>query len=279
MKSLLLWFPVRIFGGALFIFLLWQFWVFLQPRPRLFSTLEANAVEKAVDVAVDQLAGRVAGPTRFGVAHILNDPRDQVTTSIRLSLAKVDGWQLTEGSVIHRFLSDVTEAIGQATSVEEIIRAGQKVDMDVVVAGRVLAVDATNGVGRAVLQLYAYDTRSGEWLLREDFSAEWRPNFAQRTAIGMRGLTTKMRFVLWLGVVVLLPWVTAFATQWALARKSNFSSLLVVSGYTLIGLLLALMLARPAAGETIPAWPMIGAFLFSTIYNYWACERVAQRSR
>ncbi len=279
MKSLLLWFPVRVFGGVLFIFLLWQFWVFLQPRPRALSTLEANAVERAVDLAVARLEPAVPGPARFGVAHILNDPRDQVTTLVRMALLRHEGWTVNEGSVIQRFLSDVTEALSQATSLEEIVRAGQKVDMDVVIAGRVLAVDATNGVGRAVLQLYAYDTRAGAWLLKDDFTADWKPNVAQRTAIGLRGLSGLARLALWLGVVLVFPWVTAFATHWALDRKTNLSSLLVVSGYTLVGLLFALVLVRPALGQGLPGWPLIGAFLFGTIYNYWACERIAERAR
>lgn len=279
MNRWFLMFPVKVLGGLLMLVLAWQFWVFLQPRPRVLTPEEANAVQLLARDVGDRLAVQVQGPARFGVAHFIGDERDALTDAVREELATRAGWTVEQGSIIEKFLEDIGRAIARATSIEEIVQAGQKVELDVLVAGRVLALETTNGAGRAVAQVYAYDLRPGAWVVRETLTAAWTPNALQQAGRRMQQASPMARLAIWIAVVVLLPWLTAFATHRALERKSNFSSFVVLGSYTLAGVALAMALTGFAVQGGGAAARLLFALVLCALYNYWACERIADRAR
>ncbi|MFH0909594.1 MAG: hypothetical protein V1929_12610 [bacterium] len=276
MKWFRLGLPFRIFGLLFLCFLIWQVAVFVKPRPRPFTPPEIRAVELACDKAASALTTNLNIPSRFGVAHFIGDPYDNVTESMRVSLAGHPGWTVEKGSVIEKFLEDVMKAAGGATSLEEITKAGQRVELDVIVAGRVLSVDTSNGTSRASIQVLAYDTRPSQWLTRDTFEATWKPTFVEKTLDGVRQSSPLTRLLIWLAFVALLPWATAFATQWALERKSNFTSFIVVSAYTVIDLAAALALTGFSVAGGGPWLKFLTAFAVAAGYNFWACERIAE---
>lgn len=279
MNRWFLMFPVKLLGSLLVLILAWQFWVFLQPRPRLLTPEEANAVQVAARNLGDRLAAQVRGPARFGVAHFIGDERDEVTAAVRAELATRPGWTVEKSSIIERFLEDIGRAVARATSLEEVVQAGQKVELDVLVAGRVLALETTNGAGRAVAQVYAYDLRPGAWVVRETLTGTWTPNAIQQAGRRMQQTSPLARAAIWLAAVALLPWLTAFATHRALERKSNASSFAVLSLYTIVGLALALALSGFDVQGGGAAVKLLFAFIVCAAYNFWACERIAERAR
>ncbi len=277
LRWMLLLLPVRLLLGATLIFMLWQAWVFVRPRPRVYTAAEVNAVMAACQQAAARMALTNAAPARFAVAHFRDDPNDFVTESMREALAARPGWSVVAGSPINRFLEDVSRAIGEATSLDEIVHAGRRVELDVIVAGRVLAVEGTNDTARAVLRIYAYDTRPGVWLLRDTVSAEWSPTVMEKLSLRMAALRWRSRFLIWLIPVLALPWLTLFGTRWALTRRSNLASALLLGGYTIAGLVLGVALRLFASAGGV-SWPRF--FLFFVIcgaYNFWTCERIAER--
>ena len=265
------------------IFILWQAWVFWRPRPRSYSESERAALREVYALFVEVLAGGMAGsegadgPVRFGVAHFVGDPSDQVTKSVRSVLAVRDDWTVEESSVIQKFLGDVSKAVAKATSLDELVHAGRRVELDVIVAGRVVEIKEEAGVARAELDLCAYDVRSGRWLHRDKLAASCRAAGKGATSRGMKRLAWPFRLLLWLLFAGLLPWVTPFATRWAIERKSNLASFALVTGYTAVDLLLAMALSGFSIVGTGHGFLLLGAFLLCAGYNYWVCERMAGR--
>ncbi len=260
------------------LFLAWQAVVFLRPRPRPYLLEEARAVEAAVEAGIAALRERLPGTTRLGVVHLLDDPQDTATEALRHGLTEVPGWSVPEGSVIRRFLGGVGSAVMNATSLDEVASAGRRVDLDVVLAGRLADVSATNGTGRATLHLYAYDTRPGDWVLRERFEAQWRPHLGQRAvqqaANTVAKVSPRARLLLWLGFTLLLPWGTPFVTRWGVAQGSNRASALVVAGYALLSAVAAALLSLPSGGAQ--GGRLLAAALLGGVYSFWACERIAR---
>ena len=97
------------------------------------------------------------------MAHLVNDPGDALTAGLRAAIAEVPPWSVEENPVILKFLADVTHAMKQATSLDEILHAGRRVELDLLVVGRVLDVRESDGAGEARLEVDAYDLRRGEW--------------------------------------------------------------------------------------------------------------------
>lgn len=270
---------MKVLLGILAAFFAWQTFMFLRPRPRVFAPDEVQALSAAAKSAADRLAPEIGPQARIGVAHLGNDPLDTATTVLKTALTDRPGWRIEEHSIFQKFLTDVGRAVSQATSLEEIVRAGQKVDLDVIVAGKVVDVATTDGTTRASLELTAYDTRKGAVALRDTFTAEWRPTVLTRLARTFEGVGPLWRFVIWLGAVLALPWLTRTATVAAAGRKSNLASFLLVLVYTVLGLLLAALMTGfqlLGGGQWLR---FFGALIFCAGYSFWACERIAAAER
>ncbi len=158
---------IKVVLAVLAVFFGWQVFIFLRPRPPVYSPDDMEALTAAARQAAERLAPKIGPQARIGVAHLGGDPLDTATTALKTALASRSGWRVEEHSIVQKFLVDVSRAVSQATSIEEVLRAGQKVDLDVIVAGRVLAVASTNGATHAALELTAYDTRKGAVVLRD----------------------------------------------------------------------------------------------------------------
>lgn len=275
-----LFFPIRLALAALLILLAWHAWVFFRPRPAPLGTAELGAARNAARAAAQTIRETApAGAMRIGVAHLANDPTDAVTELLKTELRRLPGTTVEDHSPIQRFLGDVSRAIREATSLDELLHAARRVDLDVVVGGRVLQTEALDpGQGKALLQVLAYDCRTGGWLTRDTFAGTWQPGLGERVSDRVLGMGRIARLLFWVGVVVALPWATFWGTRWALERRSNLASFLVILAYTGAGLLLAVALSGFALKGGADWGRFFGAFLFCALYNYWACERIALKT-
>ena len=272
-------------------FVLWQAWVFLRPAPRPYSAAEQAAIRNLCGQACNRIERVLAArgetdgqeqggthsdaPLVFGVAHFLNDPSDGFTAIMRDVIAGRDAWRVEEMSVIQKFLSDVTAAVMNATSLDEIVHAGRRVGLDVVVAGKVVGTGETGGEGFAEAMFVVYDVRGGQVLFREVLSATWRPSAAARVSRGLRQVHPLLRLLAWLALVFMLPLLTPFATHWAVGRKSNFASFALLAAYTIADLFLALLFSGFRLEGPPRAVLLCLAVAACGLYNYRVCERIA----
>ncbi len=288
MRWLLFKLPLRIVAFTVIGFFVWQAVVFLRPRPADF----VPAGVKALDVAFNQFIHGIvtekdkinesdrSTPFKVGVAHLINDPRDTATATLRARLRAHPRFDVHEGSVLKKFFADITTAIAEATSLEEIIQAGQRVDLDLVLAGRIIEVtsfDANRAAAK--VELMAWDTHRGTLLLRQTVQGQWEPHWSRRFEHQLRSRPFYQRLLLWLCLVLAMPWITAFATHRVLERKNNAISFALIMSYTLFGTALAIMLNATEAGAPGFWWQTLLALVAAALYSFWACEAIARRAR
>jgi hypothetical protein len=268
------WVPI-----ALALFMAWQLWVFCSPKPLPYTEGHKRAIREACREIERRVAAREQGALRLGVMHFSGDNQDAVTDAVREALDRHAHWQVVEGSPINKFFVDVTRAVANASSLDEIIHAGRAVQMDAIVAGRVLSVTESNQVARAQLKVWVVDTRTRQWLLNDVIEGTWRPNLLTRATWAVQAWDWRGRMALWLGFVLLLPWLTPFGTRWAIERKSNAVSFGLLTLYTLLDLLLAVALAGFIVAGGWDWTKFFGALLLCGAYNFWVCERIAVREK
>lgn len=274
--------PAKVLFVLLVGFTVWQGWVFLRPSPREYSEAENAAIDKLCRYACERIQQGLAvsstnqEPRTVGVAHFLGDPTDGFTEIMRDAVASTPGWRLEETSIIQRFLADVSGAVKDATSLDEIVHAGRRVRLDVVIAGRVLQTNEEGEQSSAEAAFIAHDVRRGETVLDETLGATWRPSIGSKVREAVQDTNPLVRILVWLATVLLLPIVTPFCTHWAVAKKSNWASFGVLALYTSTGLFLGLLLTGVRVEGSLRAALLCVAVLLLSVYNFWTCERIAR---
>ena len=84
------------------------------------------------------------------------------------------------------------------------------------------------------------------------------------------------RALVWLGIVLVLPWATFFLTTAVSRRESNGAGVALVAGYTLVDVALLLWLVGVPAGAFLVCLAVLGALVALT-YNLLVCDWVAER--
>lgn len=84
--------------------------------------------------------------------------------------------------------------------------------------------------------------------------------------------------LVWIGFVAVLPWATFFIPARVVRADSNVASALMLAGYLATDIVFALYLTGGRVGGTFQAAILILGFLSAAVYNFLACEFVADRA-
>ncbi|GEM_PF-1253261 len=260
------------------IFLTWQIFVFIRPAPRQLTYAEVGAVKNAAEAFTAELATFVepGTPKRIGLAHLINDGSGQASEALRLSLEAQPKWEVDPRSIPQAIVSDIFGSVLNASSLEQLTRAGDRVALDLLIAGKVVEVVPTVGdTARSKLELAAYDTVTGTLVLRRQFSATWEPSVLKKIQHEITAAPLWQRSLVWIGAILLLPWITPSLTHWAHGKKNNAASSALLAIYGGLAILLAgFLMGFQLTGAT--DWLILaGALILSTAWSYWSCERIA----
>ena len=88
-----------------------------------------------------------------------------------------------------------------------------------------------------------------------------------------------IKYVLvWLGIVLALPWATFFVTPWVMSTESNAAAALMLLGYVLADVIVAFVLIGGVRGHSVLDWfVLLLGFLSAGVYNFKVCEFQAIR--
>ncbi len=85
------------------------------------------------------------------------------------------------------------------------------------------------------------------------------------------------RFLLWCAAVAALPWLTGFATHAAVEKKSNWASVVLLTGYTAVNTVLYFCIFAFQAPAGTWLWLFLCVLALTAVYDYRACERIASK--
>ncbi len=270
--------PIRTLMTLATVFIVWQAVVFMRSDPRPpYVESEVRAIEaaaRALRARLEQAAP--ASHARIGVARFVNDPFDTVTDTVRSVLAEDMRWQVADKSIIRQFLGDISKTLLDATSLDEVANAARRVELDLLAIGRAHEVGATASGAVASMEVVVYDVRAGEILLRETFSGMGPSGANIRSGLvdGDFRLAGWMRLLLWLGFVLLLPWVTWFLPQAAVERKSNGASFALLVFYTAADLFVGYALVGFRIVGVFSGLLLLACLVGCAAYNYRAAQRI-----
>lgn len=271
-------FPVRLVSLIVILLLIavpaWQ--LFRTAPAPLFTPGEERALQKAAHALVTELQElRTDASLRIAVVPLAKDPHGQATTGLVNALARHKGWQLEESSRFRQLATEVTAALSDWTTVERLARAAAPDGVDLLISGKVLDVTGGDQLARARIEFQVYDWKRGQWLVRREFTGEWRPSLLERTQTWLASIPRPFVWAAWALIVLVLPWLTTPLTRAAVRRRSNLASFALVLGHTVVALLLAGLLLRFGL-QGLLDWALFLALLLGCAgYAWWACEKQA----
>lgn len=90
--------------------------------------------------------------------------------------------------------------------------------------------------------------------------------------------TVVKRAAVWVGFVLAFPWATFFVTQWIVRKESNRAAAMMLVGYGVADLAVAMWLAGGVRGHDGLTWAvLLLGLLCAAVYNLKVCEYLATR--
>lgn len=83
--------------------------------------------------------------------------------------------------------------------------------------------------------------------------------------------------LVWLGLVLVLPWSTFLITGWVVKRESNVAAGLLIAGLTAIDAVFAFYLADWSVQGALSWMVLLLGFLTAGAYNFLVCDFQAAR--
>lgn len=275
-------FSAKFFFLLMLLYLVWQFFVMLRPRPVLWNTLELAAIQLAVEDCLSGLEESIPAQARIGVARLRHDPNGQACQILREAILRRESWSVYHGSVIRKFLSDVCRVVLEATSLDELIHSGRYVELDILVIGKVLDVrweriekDPPVSQASAILQLRVLSLQEGRDLFNGKISAVKETEVLDARQRG--AWHPVISWAIWVFFVLLLPWLGRPLLVWVLEKKSNWSSLLLLGIYSALDLLAVFFLLNMRAGGCWRSFAVALLLFCCMAYNTIVCESIGKR--
>ena len=88
-----------------------------------------------------------------------------------------------------------------------------------------------------------------------------------------------IKYVLaWLGFVIVLPWALFFVPGWVVKKESNLAAGLMLAGYLVLDIAVALLLVGNLSGRGTLTWiVLLLGFATAAVYNFLVCDYQADR--
>ena len=95
----------------------------------------------------------------------------------------------------------------------------------------------------------------------------------------LESIWVTLKYVLaWLGFVLVLPWATFFVTSWVVSKDSNGAAALMLVGYAMADIWVAVWLIGGVSGHNALTWAvLLLGVLSAAVYNFKVCELQAER--
>ena len=94
----------------------------------------------------------------------------------------------------------------------------------------------------------------------------------------LRTIWSVMKGVLvWLGLVLVLPWASFMLNRWVIQRESNTAAGLLLLGLTAVNALFAFYLVGWDVGGALSWMVLLLGFLCAGVYNFLVCDFQAAR--
>ena len=272
---------LSVFRPRLHRFALWGLGAYLVAQVGMYFAgpasewheAEKRAAAVAGEAAAAEMARRFPDSGRISLSPVLRDPHRAATDAWAEAMRDRDR-EVKVGLAIQAFASDLLWAAVTSDSPRDLLQAGRRVKLDLVLGGRLTERVHSNGVADVTLQWAALDPRGTNTFQRGSVTGHWPP--PGRTATGPKRWPLQWSLALRMFLLALGIGLTVVGTLPLMDRtieaKSNLASLAFFAALTGIGLGLTVLYLGVTAMPPL-GWAIVAGLLSGTLYV--VCEKLA----
>jgi hypothetical protein len=229
-------------GTVAFIFLVcWWAYDYFGPRKQVLAEECRAAANEVIPTIVDDLARNRGDIRSLAVLQFDNDPTDFVTATLYERLGPSGAFDLqdrTLGEKAREAARFQHPSFGDAASA---IEEGRAREVDGVVFGVVRELSIVDGDATVDLQVNLADVRTGTTIFSSAYTRADAVSSSSSPEV-IRRISWWKRFLMWTVAILMLPVFTIAFLRTMVAKQSNASNALVLTLYTFVAVVLAILL-------------------------------------
>lgn len=266
-------------GLALWIF--WIGWAHLGPRlPEVGKARQGLAESAMLQVAEDIRTGR-GGAREAALLPFAGDPSGYLTDTVRLTVEESGVLDLRDRTLMEKIRTGMNMRQPSCGVLSNAVARGARMGAPFVLFGRAERFESTGKGAWLDLTLTLADVAAEKPVMEKHYVFSTAKEKAAGSSSGMtesasvagggENMGTKTQVRRWLGWAVLvlaLPIFTIGFIRGLVGKASNNVNAFTLATYTLLGTVLACLIARPSLSGWGGWLALLAAVLVSCLYNY-----------
>lgn len=187
-----------------------------------------------------------------------------------------------ERSFLQKLFGEYKVDQSKITIAKSAAEAGRKLGVDAVLFGEIVKFTGDPNSGAEIeLNIRIVNTKTEEGIFVGNYHKKIEKNLCSLNYLHARiiNISPGWRLFTWVIFVFLLPLITFFLIKYVISFESNTINFLMLVGYTIVDLLLALFLLGISVPNIWIGLMLTGALSLSGLYNYWISTRIEELTK
>ena len=244
---------------ALVVYLAWLGWSRMGPRKPELGAVRRMLVDQVLPQVVEDLRTARKDVRAVVLFHLMNDPTDYVSDSLRAQIEQSGVLELRDRSLNEKVRKALNLQINSVADVEAALNASQSLGAQGVLLGEVHTLESYASGAKLDAQIILARIEGREIVLDRRYTKELTSTALTPAGVqdGLGKVASAQRFLGWVLLVMLLPVFSIGFVRAMVRRESNRANAATLSIYTAVDALLAFLLV----GASLSNWVSVLVFL------------------
>jgi hypothetical protein len=249
--------------------LLYQGYQVLTPDGETPGLMRQNLAERICAQVARDLP-KMEGMPSLAVLDLAGDKEGFLSNILREKIIAAERYRILDESFFRKLMREAGRAGVPVSNLEDAIAAARQIGVDLILFGEVPEYDVTEKTGTLKVELRMAERSTGQAVFVRTYKEEaggdlvlnsyWRARIA--------GSSKGRRIFIWVVAVLLLPLATLPLIRRLTSEESNALNLVMLLGYTILDMFLALLLTGVWIPTIWTAAILVLALAGSGYYNY-----------
>ncbi len=250
-------------------------WYVLGPEKKSLDSVRRAVADAAVAQAFEKLPHEKS-IYRVAVLPFERDYTSYVTDSLRRKLSESGRYNVRDKGVFAKFWQRIRFDPREVTGADAALKAGKRLGVDAVVYGSVPEFAQTGAQAGLLMNVAMLRVPGGEKLAEFTVQEGLSKNLASPGYVESQLRDTGLlgRVILFILACLILPVLFSFAVSRVTRWESNLWNLLMLLGFVLADLVLALLILNINLTSIRGLLTMLFILGLAAVYNFSACTRI-----